>query len=58
MTDRGLQDERLRLQRLIAHRELQLVRAEKTRSRKYIAERQKLLRSAQRALERVERRAP
>lgn len=47
----------LELQRLVAHRELQLVRALNTGSGQYIRRRQAMLKSAQRRLQTVERKA-
>lgn len=44
---------RLELERLVAHRELQLVRAQHRGNARYIAERQRKLSSAQRALARL-----
>lgn len=54
------QSEELRLERLVAHRELQLVRAEAKRGRRagpYIAIRQKKLNQAKKALARLQGRA-
>jgi hypothetical protein len=45
----------LELQRLVAHRELQLIRAEHTGNRRYIRERQDKLDSARRRLQTIER---
>lgn len=47
---RQAQDEELQLERLVAHRELQLVRAASTGRRRYIDKRQAKLQSAQAAL--------
>lgn len=54
---RKLAHERLRLERLIAHRELQLLRAGTTRSQWYVDVRARKLASAQRALARLEKTA-
>lgn len=48
--------DRHELERLIAHRELQLQRAFRTRDGKYIAERQRKLRSAQQRLAQLNQR--
>lgn len=57
---RGLVDDRLRLERLVAHRDLQLIRAAHQRGarcdRKYMAERLAKLKEAESALERVYKR--
>ena len=55
--DLEIAQNRLRLQRRVAHRELQLVRSYSTRDARYIAERQKKLLEAERALASFERAA-
>lgn len=52
---RELTADRLRLERLVAHRELQLVRAGRGGRRSYLAERQKKLEDARLWLERCKR---
>lgn len=54
--ERWLTDERLRLARLIAHRDLQLARSYSTRSLSYIRLRQAKLKNAQLQLADLERR--
>lgn len=51
--ERRVRDERHRIERLIAHRELQLQRAFAAGGRRYIAERQRKLEQATAALERL-----
>lgn len=51
--ERRMDYERLRLDRLVAHRELQLVRAYTTRDWRYIRERQRKLTEAQRLRSRL-----
>lgn len=56
--DRHLHRKRdLELERLVAHRDLQLVRAMNTRNGRYIKERQRKLREAQRLLDQHRRAA-
>lgn len=55
LRERRKQSEILRLERLVAHRELQLVRAYSTCDRRYIKRRAEKLDSARSALEHVRR---